>query len=237
MVTLWLHLKAPFAAFRWMQAGVWRGTSPVIPPSAAWGLVLNLAGIESRSAEPGVTTGVRDDVPHFEVAIGTPHDAVTGQARQFERATLYQQLHSYPVGAAGKELEARAHGQKYWIAPVRRELLIDFEVVVGVRAEASLANRVRAGLRGELDVVRYGLPFAGDNSFLFESIDALDSPPRVHWYTPLERGKGARAGSARLTIGIDRRDASGTTSELFAPHEEALELPPAAAWVFVPRAS
>ena len=46
--TLFLLLDAPFSAFRWMQAGVYRGTFPVMPPSAAWGLALNLAGLETR---------------------------------------------------------------------------------------------------------------------------------------------------------------------------------------------
>ncbi|HWN68765.1 MAG TPA: CRISPR-associated protein Cas5, partial [Haliangium sp.] len=48
MNTLWLRLRAPFAAYRWLQAGVYRATSPIIPPSAAWGLLLNLAHIETR---------------------------------------------------------------------------------------------------------------------------------------------------------------------------------------------
>ena len=54
-MTLWLRVQAPFAAFRWLQAGVHRATSPVIPPSTAWGLLLNLAHVETRAAEDGVT--------------------------------------------------------------------------------------------------------------------------------------------------------------------------------------
>src|SRR5262249_15499364 len=98
-----------------MQAGGWRATSPGPPPSAAWGLVLNLASIETRLPGCESSTLVRSDAPAFEVAIATLSPP--------ERATLYQQLHSYPVGSCGKELKARAHGAKHWIAPVRRELL------------------------------------------------------------------------------------------------------------------
>ena len=57
--TLFLLLDAPFAAFRWLQAGVYRGTFPVIPPSAGWGLALNLAGIETRGALDEVVTPIR----------------------------------------------------------------------------------------------------------------------------------------------------------------------------------
>ena len=229
MALLWLQLKAPFAAFRWMQAGVWRGTSPVIPPSAAWGLVLNLAGIETRAEAPGVTTLVREDAPRFELAI-----ASNGRG---ERSSLYQQLHSYPVGSSGKELQALTHGQKYWIVPVRRELLVDFDAVLGVRADESLLQRVVEGLAGGLSDHRYGLPFAGENNLLFDRIEALPSSPPVRWYTPVKRAEARREGSCRLTIGIDREDASRTTSALFAPISTPTTAPPEDAWVFVPRAA
>src|SRR5690606_31673513 len=73
-MTLWLRLRAPFAAFRWMQAGVYRATSPVIPPSAAWGLVLNLAGVETRGEDDGTTTQIRADAPPLCLAIGAVHE-------------------------------------------------------------------------------------------------------------------------------------------------------------------
>jgi CRISPR-associated protein Cas5t len=228
---LWLRLQAPFAAFRWMQAGVWRGTSPVIPPSAAWGLVLNLASIETRSDESGETTLVRADAPVLELAIADVH----GGPRQ--SSSLYQQLHTYPVGNSGKEFRERTHGNKYWIAPIRRELLVGFDMVLGVRGPDSVLERVRKGLRGELSESRYGLPFAGDNNLLFDRIDVLAQPPEVCWYTPVRRQEVARARSCRLTIGIDREDASRTTSSLFAPLATPAAEPPAEAWVFVPRAA
>src|SRR6266540_3871890 len=108
MPRLWLHVRAPFAAFRGMQAGVYRPTAPVIPPSAAFGLVLNLAGVEMRDSKPGVTTLVRSDLPCLRLALGT--------VRKAKVSTLYQQLHVYPVGASGKEFKERTHGAKYWIA-------------------------------------------------------------------------------------------------------------------------
>ena len=213
-----------------MQAGVWRGTSPVIPPSAAWGLVLNLAGIETRDATPSVTTLIREDAPRFELAIGTNSAAP-------ERSSLYQQLHSYPVGNSGQELRARTHGSKYWIVPVRRELLVGFDAVLGVRADDTLLTRVADGLAGRLSGQRYGLPFAGDNNLLFDRIEVLAGAPTAHWYTPVRRELGQRAGSCRLTIGIDRDDSSRTTSALFAPTPEPQPTPPDEAWVCVPRAA
>ncbi|MDC0739936.1 CRISPR-associated protein Cas5 [Polyangium mundeleinium] len=226
MERLWLRARAPFAAYRAMQAGVYRPSAPTMPPSAAFGLVLNCAGIEMRDPEPTPTTRIRRDVPRLRIAIGAVSPT--------ETATLYQQLHSYPVGASGQEHKARTHGAKYWIAPARRELVVDLDVMIGVEAEAALCERVRRGLRGELADARYGLPFAGDNNLLFDRIEALDTPVVARWYTPLAPGDRPRRGSCRLTIGIDREDSSRTTSQLFAPIEEACAFPPDEAWTWTP---
>ncbi len=218
--TLFLAIDAPFAAFRWLQAGVYRGTYPVLPPSAAWGLALNLAGIESRGPLDAVVTSIRPDAPHLEIAVGTLLSA--------QRSTLYQQLHGYPVGASGKELQAHAHGQKYWIAPARREMLVGLRCLVGVRGDAEIVARIPLGLAGALDVARYGLPFAGDNQFMFNRIDVVDDTT-ARWFIPVQPG-GAPKESTPLTTNIDRGDASRTRAPMFAP----TPLPctcPAEAWV------
>jgi CRISPR-associated protein Cas5t len=228
METLWLRLRAPFAAFRGLQAGVYRTTAPVIPPSAAWGLVLNLAGIETRLGGD-VVTGVDPRAPALCLAVG----AVTFG----EVSTLYQQLHSYPVGNSGKDdLKPKAKGSKFWITPVRREVLVGFDCVLGVRAEErSLYERVGRGLRGELEGARYGVPFAGDNNLLFDRIEVLDAPIEAHWYARLGPDTPARRHSCRLTVGIDRADSSRTTTMLAAPLEHRQAQPPEAAWFWTPR--
>jgi CRISPR-associated protein Cas5t len=225
MATFWLRVSAPFAAFRWMQAGVWRATSPVIPPSAAWGLVLNLASIETRWASSGPTTLVRPDAPAFEVAIASSLEP--------ERGSLYQQLHSYPVGNTSAHLADGARGAKYHILPVRRELLVGFDAVIGVRSrDEDLSRRVNLGLAGQLGEVRYGLPFAGDNNFLFDRIERLERAPEARWYTRTSR---ARRGTCRLIIGIDRSDPSRSTTGVFAPLESPTREVPDEAWTWVPR--
>ena len=228
-MTIWLRIRAPFAAFRWMQAGVYRATSPVIPPSAAWGLVLNLAHIETRAALEGVVTQVRSDAPRLQLAIGAIAPAEVG--------TIYQQLHGYPVGNSGKELEALAKGSKYWIAPARREILVGFDAVIGVRVEEGqggqeLRERVVRGLRGELPETRYGLPFAGDNNFMIDRIDVLEGPPKARWYVQINSDAGPSPDSCRLTVAIDRRHSARTRTSLFAPAQA--DAPPEGAWVWVP---
>ena len=225
--TLYLRLDAPVAAWRWLQAGVFRGTFPVIAPSAAWGLVLNLAGIDSRGSLQEVVTPIRPDAPALEIAVGFDAE------RAGTKSSLYQQLHSYPVGNSGPELKARAHGSKYWIAPVRREVLIDQIAFIGARGPAEILDRVGPGLRGELPEPRYGLPFAGDNQFLYSRIDLLESSPCARWFVPVEVPNRDDL-STRLTTNIDRVDASQTQAPLFAAPKEPTQCP-SAAWVRIGR--
>lgn len=208
VATLFLTLEAPFAAYRWLQAGVYRGTFPVIPPSAAWGLALNLAGVDTRGPLDEPVTRIRPDAPHLEIAVGL--------LRSAERSTLYQQLHTYPVGNEGKEMQPRTHGAKYWIAPAKRELLVGLSCVVAVRGDSALLDRIPAGLGGRLEGVRYGLPFAGDNQLLFDRIDVVTTPPAARWFVPLG-ADGTGKESTRLTTNIDRGDSSRTVAPLFAP--------------------
>jgi CRISPR-associated protein Cas5t len=236
MNCLWLRIRAPFAAFRGFQAGVYRSTSPIMPPSAALGLVLNLAGIEMRDYTATPNLLIRKDVPCLKLAIATLPDSKS------EVCTLYQQLHSYPVGQPNKKkkdikfvLSEKSHGSKYWIAPVRRELLIGLDMILGVQASEDLLEQVKKGLKGELEQSRYGLPFAGDNSFLFDRIDILDEVPEAFWYVRMQPDDPPMRGSYRLTVGIDRADNSKTTSFLYAPVEVATSIPPDEAWTWTPR--
>lgn len=228
MNTFWLQIRAPFAAFRGFQAGVYRSTAPVIPPSAAYGLILNLAGIEMRDYSNAKTTEIRQDLPPMQLAIGILNSP--------EKSSLYQQLHSYPVGNSGKELAPLTKGAKFWITPVRREMLIDYKGIIGVRTnDETLREAVEKGLRGELENERYGLPFAGDNNFLFDEIKVLEEPPEdVVWYVRHQPDDTQFKGSCRLSVGINRTDNSKTTSFVFVPKEK-LGLPlPETAWTWAP---
>jgi CRISPR-associated protein Cas5t len=232
METMWLHVRAPFAAFRWFQAGVYRATHPVMPPSSAYGLLLNLGAIDMRDAVAGPITLIRPNVPLLRLAIGVVTPA--------ERCSLYQQLHTYPVNPnneLAKKFSPLTHGSKYWITPVRREVLVGLDCIIGAQSgDVALFDRVRKGLKGELDVTRYGLPFMGDNNFLIDRIDEVTAPPEtVVWYVRMQPDDPPRKGSCRLPVGIDRADNSKTTSFLYAPVESNASEPPDLAWTWTPR--
>jgi len=228
METIWLRVRAPFAAFRGFQAGVYRATSPIMPPSTAYGLILNVAGIEMRGPMTGPITEIRDDLPKLRIAIGGVSNA--------ERCSIYQQLHGYPVGTSGKEFSKRTHGAKFFITPVRREIRVDYDGMIGVQSHnGDLLGRVRKGLRGELNSLRYGLPFAGENNLLIDRLDVIDDPPpTTRWYDLLQPDDPPRKGSCRLSIGIHRSDNSRTTSALYAPLSEETGHPPESAWTWIP---
>ncbi|MBP0000671.1 MAG: type I-MYXAN CRISPR-associated protein Cas5/Cmx5/DevS [Cyanobacteria bacterium SID2] len=233
---LFLRFKAPFAAFRPFQSGSYRSTTPVPSPSAVYGLLLNLAAIEQRDEIEAPVTKIRLGLPDMKIAIGLP-EASGNPSRSMqprsELALLTQQLHGYPVGSSGQELAEKTYGSKFWIAPVTREVLVDLDFIVGVEADAGFVQRIVAGLNGELEVPRYGLPFAGDNNFLFDRIDPIDPPKLARWYERLARGSRPRRELCRLTVWIDRADNSRTDIGLFAPSDFVRE-PPESAWIPLP---
>ena len=74
---LCLYLQAPFAVCRTFAAGWYRPTATFLTPSAAYGLVLNIAGIESRlreedAAHDGKTPAslIQLGLPKVRIAIG-----------------------------------------------------------------------------------------------------------------------------------------------------------------------
>jgi CRISPR-associated protein Cas5t len=239
---LWLHIEAPFAAFRTFTAGWYRPTATFLTPSAAYGLVLNLASIESRLSEgtPGhdgktPATLMAPNLPAMRLALGAPVAGRDGRHIPFDEAfpqlqTVYQQLHNYPVGAAGEERAESCKGRKYNITPIRREFLANLQAVIGIDSDAETLDRISRGVAGELP--HYGVPFLGDNNFLLDRADLLPTPRPAYWFVPVtDADGGPRPRTARLTIRIDRADLSRTTSQLFAPQEHESVQPPNESWV------
>lgn len=243
-----LYVEAPFAAFRTFTAGWYRPTATFLTPSAAYGLVLNLAGIDSRLREEHPDHGgkvpatlLRPGLPCVEIAVGLPEYTVRGgrhipvaTADLFPRVqTVFQQLHNYPVGTSGAARAASAKGNKYNITPVRREYLSGLRAVIALHADDDLARRVLHGLSGDLSERRYGVPFLGDNAFLLDRAEALNDTGQVRWYQRVVAGEtsGPCGHTTRLTTLIDRADLSRTESCLYAPQTEATEgEPPPLAW-------
>jgi CRISPR-associated protein Cas5t len=235
-----LEIKAPFAAFRHFTAGSFRPTAGFITPSAAYGLLLNLAGVEMRQDDgKSSMTIIKSGLPKFRLALGSPDDG-RGNPALPNRQTIYQQLHNYPVGKGGnkeekekiKKLIERSKSNKYNIAPVRRAFLSDIYAFIAVDSDKSFIAQIEAGLLGEVSH-RYGLPFLGDNSFLPDVIRSI-SNPTAFWWERLRSG-GLGENVSRLTVSIDRADMVKTRSDLFTPSGLATNADniPDSAWIEV----
>ena len=224
---LCLYLQAPFGVFRTFTAGSFRPTAGFITPSAAYGLLLNVTGIQMRHDDgKQPMTLIRTGLPVVRLALG---------ALELPRQhTIYQQLHNYPVGSSGKEHKPATKGTKYNIAPVRRALLSGLRAYICVDGNDDLEEQVKQGLAGK-GPPRYGLPFLGDNNFLLDRLEPVQRPKPAYWFQPVGPGEdeGLRKHVTRLTITIDRQDMSQTHSALFAPTPERTEEIPDNAWVEV----
>lgn len=224
---LCLYLQAPFSVFRTMTTGSFRPTAEFITPSAAYGLLLNIAGIEMRTDSNELPmTIIKNGLPKIRVALGALEFPLLHSA--------YQQLHNYPVGSTGKEDADRTKGSKYNITPVRRSFLSDIKAYVCFDGNEALESKVKKGLCGESSRA-YGLPFLGDNNFLIDKLSLVETIGAAYWYAPIENENdiGLKEHISRLTITIDREDMSKTTSALFAPMGEPSVEIPEAAWVEV----
>ena len=224
-----VYVQAPFAVFRTFTAGSFRPTAGFITPSAAYGLLLNIAGIESRLDDgKSPMTLTKTDLPHAKIALG---------ALTFPQVhSLYQQVHNYPIGNTGDEHAPATKGSKYNITPVRREFLSDIRAYICLEDNSDLAARVRDGLRRGYNSFRYGLPFLGDNNFLIDILrEEADRQP-AHWYEKIneEDAHGPQPRTTRLTITIDRQNMANTTSALFFPRPKQEFDIPEKAWVTIP---
>lgn len=222
---LYLYLQAPFATFRTFSAGSFRPTAPFMTYSSAFGLLLNLAGVEMRHDDQKLAmTGIRADLPAMKIALGEVAAATT--------QVLYQQLHNYPVGPQGKAHAQRTMGNKYNIVPVRRAMLTDLRVCIAMQGGGDLDEAIVKGLAGG-GGRSYGLPFVGDNNFLPDRIDVLDTPRSARWVVPVEDGAVSAISPMRLTVTIDRADMSKTSSHLYQFTETRTSAIPESAWVSV----
>ncbi|HNB99411.1 MAG TPA: CRISPR-associated protein Cas5, partial [Leptospiraceae bacterium] len=99
MEEFYIHVKAPFAAYRYFQAGNYRVTMPTMPHSAAYGLILNLAGIEMRKGLNELTTLIKDVVREysFQDENSVPSLKISiGDIDISKKGSVFQQLHDYP---------------------------------------------------------------------------------------------------------------------------------------------
>lgn len=224
-----IYFKAPFAVFRSLSVDRrFKPTVGFLTPSAAYGLLLNLACLEMRDG-----SGIREDLPIVDLAIGA--------VRHPEHHQLLQQIHYYTVGEDdGKEKKGllKTKGHKRAIGPARRSFLGSVEGCVCIQSNAALLEGIRKGLRGEKNDDRYGLPFLGNNNFMLERLEEVPRGEGIaaHWYVPIEPPARDDVDldlerSTFMTDRVNRTDPSRAITRQYAPTRDKQEIPPAEAWM------
>ena len=225
-----LRVMAPFAAFRPLSAGSYRPSAGFLTPTAAYGLVLNLAGFCTRRDDGrnvATLTKPPDELPVLKIAVGVASDD-RGAPALPSRCLLFQHVHTYPQ-TAKEHLVEKARGSKSGIKPARREALRNLRAVVVVKAaDAAWEDRIRRGLGPDPPGPRYGLPFLGDNNFFPDRLEEASDAP-AHWLARSDGRDGPALADGRyqrLTAWIDRADAANSLTRLFrVPEAAAVEIP------------
>lgn len=216
--TVWVVCWAQFAMHLQRYAGGIQATWPIPTPAEAYGLLLNLCGIDSNDHTCLPALPTRRDAPSFWTAIGSISTAGRGK--------ILTHQHIHRVGK--QNIDPR--GLKTSIEPAHREVLVGTQFVVGMRADKSLTDRIIPCLRG--DIPAYNFLTAGTSDSLIDRVEVLDSPPEANWYAALDPKSPPRAGSHRFPVWIDRRNEGKGRSTILAPTERTSEVP-GTAWVRV----
>jgi len=201
VVRLWV--RAPFATFRQYTATNYRPTFLVMPPSTAYGFVMNVACLDTR---------ISQDLPSIQVAVGNVSSPTV--------AVHTQQVHRFKPSE-----KTTADGRKPGISIARREFLVDYNGVIAVRCGQDFAKRLRQGLNGEL-TADYGPLFLGDNDYLVDFLN--EATVAARWYCTKPSSEDSSE-ACNLTISIQRKVTSVTSHmATFYPTDLTEDIPESA---------
>lgn len=213
-----IELKAPFLSCRTFNSG-YGYTTPTIPHSGAYGLVLNLAGFNMldygkepiQAGKEALVYPCVKDMPGLEISVGL-----------ISTGNISALLHQYHKHSLTPGVDIEYFGRKPIVSIGKREYVSSYHGVIGVRGDDDIIEKVSRGTKECYG----GIPFAGQRNLFFSEIN-LVSGVKAKWFkTDLDRGEQ----TIFLTTGIDRADSSNTKGELFALSAETESIP-ASAWV------
>ncbi|MGI9105908.1 MAG: hypothetical protein ACR2G4_06635 [Pyrinomonadaceae bacterium] len=210
---LFVYFKSPFGAFRIHQSIETPITADFLTHSAAYGLLLGLAGIERER---------KDDFKDARIAIGVLSEKLP------KHETVYQQLH-----LATKEVEAPFMKNA---RPVVREFLIGLEGYIGLNHH-ELEPLVTKGIDEPHSLHCWGIPFMGDNNFFVERI-RVEEPQPCRWFCQFEDNKSSQGERLHyLSVWTDYEDSANSKGLLFALKDgemtDGKHQPPDKAWVSI----
>ena len=220
---LYLYFKAPFGSFRAFQSVEMVATADFVTHSAAYGLLLGLAGINRDR---------KDEFIGARIALGTWRGNLPVRGRCYQQAHKIKQA-STSKAKGGETLEEafeRSKGTKPHIQPVWREYLYGLQGYIGLDHQ-ELEEQVRHGINNPAELNYWGIPFLGDNNFFIERLREEPIPNSCEWLCKLDDEKMPRGERLfYLSVWTDYRDNKRSLSRLFYLGKTESE-PPSEAWV------
>ena len=203
-----IYFKAPFGAFRPLKTVELATTTEFITYSAAYGLLLGLAGVDRQRKKEFAGT---------RIAIGCKRLPRIGRT--------FQQL------IQGKRVMSGDGGQLN-LRPFWREVLFDLEGYIGLD-NPSLEALVTEGINEPTTLDYWGLPFMGDNNFFLERIEVRDKPELCQWFYPFTGNRLQRGGRLHfLSVWTDYEANTRSRGLLFTLTQQQ-ESPPLDAWIHI----
>lgn len=245
VVEFCFHVYGTFGAFRTRgEIGGLKRTLSFMPPSAAYGILLNYAAIEMFTEDGKLRKGL----PSVSLALGTPklpekfsilshwHTKDGQSIRCSEGAEEALRKHwSVPV-SDGEKLKKSDLIYKWQIRPVWLGFLYEVDCYVMVRCEPFLLDRIKDGLEMKLER-KGGLPYLGTNFCPIHISELVESVPECLWFRRVKRDEDVSftsdAGRAELwPIVIDRTNGARSEHGMFRPTGLQNDIPEDA-WVTV----
>jgi CRISPR-associated protein Cas5t len=206
---LYVYFKAPFGAFRPFKNVELSPTAEFLTHSAAYGILLGLAGIERD---------LKKKFAGARLALGSLRVPTIGRSLQL----LIQ----------GKRTLEEHGGGNFKLRPFLREVLCDIEGYIALDHH-ELETLVRQGIDEPSTVPYWGLPFMGDNNFFIERLETKTGIEPCQWLCEL-RDDAMPLGEKLfyLSVWTDYVGNEKSDSRLFYLSENN-NSPPPTAWISI----
>jgi CRISPR-associated protein Cas5t len=204
---LYIYFRAPFAAFRPFRNVELSPTAEFLTHSAAFGILLGLAGIERNLKKKYVGA---------HISIGC-----------LRMPTVERSLQLLIQGKRKFEIEK---GGNFKLRPFVREVLCGIEGYIGLE-HTELEQLVKQGIDAPTTLDYWGIPFMGDNNFFIERLDLKGNPEPCQWLC--EVGEDLHIQGQKLfylSVWTDYVNSEKSDSRLFYLGEKT-NSPPQSAWI------
>jgi CRISPR-associated protein Cas5t len=207
-----LYVEVPFCAFRPYASREYQDTYPVPPPSAVYGMLLSLVGIQRA-----------EKATHCGIGMALAVEQLPAQAKVFRKLRRVPQ-----------DLKKRRENELAHTRPDYQDLLLDLRLWIWLRrgrdaAPIPLIDKVVQVLSTPASITRSGGLSLGESSYLVDTITVREPPEREGIFLQPDA-----QGFHSLPIWIDHQDPRKTRLHRFTLVSRPLRNKPEGGWVEIP---